>query len=217
MSPRARDAAPAPGSFAQSLLLPRGARGGIFPDLMTGDSVNLYLVGFMGTGKTTVGRGVAARLGFVFMDSDHEIERIHGKPVAQIFADSGEPTFRKYERDFIDHGHPETSHVIACGGGLIIPDGMLDLVRTKGVVVCLHATVETILRRTQGSKTRPLLDVADPEARIRSLYAQREPIYRKAGTTILTEGRPVSEMIGHVLRVYQRESREFRRRAPSAV
>lgn len=177
---------------------------------MSSECANLYLVGFMGTGKTTVGRGVAARLGYEFLDADHEIERLHGRTVAEIFAQEGEPVFRRYEREFIEHGHPATSQVVACGGGLVVQDGMLELVRAKGVVVCLHASVETILRRTSQSRARPLLNVEDPEQRIRTLFAQREPIYRRAGTMILTEGRPVSEIVAHVLRVYQREARDLR-------
>jgi shikimate kinase len=177
--------------------------------MMATESVNLYLVGFMGTGKTTVGRGVAARLGYVFVDSDHEIERLHGKTVAEIFAQDGEAAFRSYEKDFIERGHPGTSQVVACGGGLIIPPGMLELVMSKGIVVCLHASVQTILERTLRNRTRPLLDVADPTERIQTLFAEREPIYRRAGTAILTEGRPVADIVSHVLRVYQREVKGF--------
>ncbi len=180
---------------------------------MTSECANLYLVGFMGTGKTTVGRGVAARLGFEFLDSDHEIERLQGCTVAEVFAQQGEPAFRQMERDFIEHGHPAANQIVACGGGLIVQDGMLELVRSKGVIVCLHASVETILKRTSQSRSRPLLEVDDPEMRIRTLFAKREPVYRQAGTTILTEGRPIGEIVNHVLRVYHREARDFARMA----
>lgn len=183
---------------------------------MSSECVNLYLVGFMGTGKTTVGRGVAARLGYEFVDSDHEIERLHGRSVSDIFAVEGEAAFRRYERDFIEKGHPETSQVVACGGGLIVPEGMLELVQSKGIMVCLHATVATILERTSRNRNRPLLAVENPEERIRTLYAQREPVYSRAGTAILTEGRTVSEIVGHVLRVYHREAQGFRPRAVQA-
>ena len=180
---------------------------------MNSECANLYLVGFMGTGKTTVGRAAAARLGYEFLDADHEIERLKGKTVSEIFAQEGEPEFRRYEREFIEHGHPAASQVVACGGGLIVGEGMLELVHSRGVLICLHASLETILKRTSQSRARPLLNVADPFERIRTLYAQREPIYRRAGTMILTEGRTVAEIVGHVLRVYQRESRDFLRTA----
>jgi shikimate kinase len=82
--------------------------------------VNLYLVGFMGTGKTTVGRAVGAKLGFQVLDSDHEIERARGKSIPDIFAQDGEPAFRQLEREFIERGHPAERTVIACGGGLVV-------------------------------------------------------------------------------------------------
>jgi len=174
-------------------------------------AINLYLVGFMGTGKTTVGRAIAQRLGFQALDSDYEIERLAGKTVAQIFAEEGEVAFRARERAFVDDGHPGHGVVVACGGGLIVPPGMLELLRAKGVVICLHATVGTILQRTAATRTRPLLNVDDPEARIRQLYAERETIYQRAGTVILTDSRPLHDVVLHVLRTYRREVRDWGR------
>jgi shikimate kinase len=173
---------------------------------MARPDANLYLVGFMGTGKTTVGRAVAVRLGFAFLDSDHEIERAHGKSVSRIFAEDGEPEFRRLEREFIASGHPATGCVVACGGGLVVQPGMLALLQSRGLVVCLHASLETILGRTSGTSHRPLLEVDNPADRIRQLYAQREPIYRRAGTVILTDGRPLLEVIAHVVRSYRRDA-----------
>lgn len=181
---------------------------------MANPDVNLYLVGFMGTGKTTVGRAAAMRLGFTFIDSDHEIERAAGKTIARIFAEDGEPAFRRMERTFIESGHPATGRVVACGGGLVVQPGMLELLQAHGVVVCLHATLETILSRTSGSNHRPLLDVTDPAERIRALYAEREPVYRRAGSVILTDGRPLLEVVGHVVRAYRRDAAGWR---PPAV
>lgn len=173
--------------------------------------VNLYLVGFMGTGKTTVGRAVAQKLGFELLDSDHEIERLQGRPIPQIFAEEGETAFRALERAFVEHGHPTKRQVVACGGGLIVPPGLLEMLQARGVIMCLHASLETILRRTQGNKNRPLLNVEDPEERLRTLFAQREAIYRRAGTMILTDGRQLSDIVSHVLRVYRREAADWQR------
>jgi shikimate kinase len=170
---------------------------------------NLYFVGFMGTGKTTVGHAVAQRMGYQLIDSDVEIERKAGKSIADIFASEGESAFRAMERDFIERGHPPGKCVVACGGGLVVQPGMLELLKSKGVIICLHATLETILKRTQGSRHRPLLNVDDPMERIRTLYATREPIYRQAGTVILTDGRPLGEIVTHVIRTYRREAEEF--------
>lgn len=184
---------------------------------MSNAEPNLYLVGFMGTGKTTIGRSVALRLGFTAIDSDHEIERIQGQPVSEIFAQRGEAAFRALERDFVEHGHPRSRHVVACGGGLVVPDGMLELLKSKGVVICLHASVETIMKRTQGQRHRPLLNVENVEDRIRTLYAAREPIYKRAGTVILTDGRPLGDIVLHVLRTYRRDAPDWVRAHSTAA
>lgn len=165
----------------------------------------------MGTGKTTVGRAVAHKLGFLALDSDHEIERIQGKPIPDIFAQQGEPAFRAMEREFIERGHPAERTLVACGGGLVVQPGMLDLLKTKGVVVCLHASLDTILARTARHKNRPLLAVEDPMDRIRTLYAAREPIYKQSGTVILTDSRPLNDVISHVVRAWRRDSYDFAR------
>jgi len=168
---------------------------------------NLYLVGFMGTGKTSVGRAVAQRIGFTCLDSDHEIERLSGRSVQEIFAHDGEEAFRTLERRFIEDGHAGNRTIVACGGGLVVQPGMLGLLKARGVVICLHASIETILERTlRHGRTRPLLDVADPEARARALYAEREAMYRGSGTVILTDGRPLAEIAGHVIRVWRRDA-----------
>lgn len=182
---------------------------------MNAADVNLYLVGFMGTGKSTVGRGVARRIGFRLIDSDHEIERIQGKAIPEIFAQDGEPAFREMERAFIEIGHPAERTIVACGGGLVVQPGMLALLQTKGVVVCLHASLETVLERTQRHRNRPLLEVEDPMARIRQLYAQREAIYKRSGSLVLTDGRPLNDIVAHVTRVWRREAADFARERKS--
>jgi shikimate kinase len=176
---------------------------------MHAPDVNLYLVGFMGTGKTTVGRALAQRIGFQLFDSDAEIERQQGKAIPEIFSEQGEPAFRALEKDFIESGHPSDRCIVACGGGLVVQPGMLALLKTKGVVVCLHASLETILKRTLGNKHRPLLNVEDPMERIRALYAAREGVYRNSGTLVLTDGRPLPEIVAHVFRIWKREATDF--------
>jgi shikimate kinase len=178
---------------------------------MIAPDANLYLVGFMGTGKSTVGRQVAKQLDFRFLDSDHEIERVAGKAVSRIFAEDGEPRFRELEREFIERGHPADRCVVACGGGLVVPAGMLELLRRRGVVICMHAPIETIIQRTMHTNHRPLLQVDDREQRLRDLYAQREAIYRRTGTMVLTDRRPLREIVGHVMRVYRLESAHFQK------
>ncbi len=176
---------------------------------MEPSDVNLYLVGFMGTGKSTVGRAAAARLGFQLIDSDHEIGRAQGRTITEIFAQDGEPAFREMEKAFIEGGHPGERTVVSCGGGLVVQPGMLEALRSRGIVICLHASLETVLARTSRSRNRPLLEVENPEERIRTLYAAREPVYRRAGTMVLTDSRPLGDIVAHVVRIWQRDAREF--------
>ena len=181
---------------------------------MNAADVNLYLVGFMGTGKSTVGRAAAQRLGFAFLDSDHEIARLQGRSIPEIFAGEGEPAFRAMERAFVEGGHPPARTVVACGGGLVVQPGLPALLAERGVTICLHASIATILERTGRQAGRPLLNVPDPEERVRALLAEREPIYRGVGTLVLTDARPLRDVVAHVVRIWQRESAEFARRRP---
>ena len=113
---------------------------------------NLYLLGFMGTGKSSVGRKVAARLKLKFLDSDAEIEKSAGMQINDIFAKYGEEKFRQMERDFMESGHPESGCVISCGGGLCCREGMPELVRGKGICVVLFSTPEDIYERVVNFK-----------------------------------------------------------------
>ena len=116
---------------------------------------NLYLVGFMGVGKSAIGRKVAKELGFDFIDSDQEIEARLGKKIPEIFESEGEARFRQYEREFIESGHPTANCVISCGGGLVVQPGMKDLLGRRVLsFACLHrlrafssARVATVIAR----------------------------------------------------------------------
>jgi len=169
---------------------------------------NLYLVGFMGVGKSSVGARVAKELNFSFYGSDEVIEETIGKSISKIFAEDGETAFRRYEQEFVDSGHPSEGCVVSCGGGLVIQEGMPEKLRSKGIVICLFASIESIVERTRHSKKRPLLNVDDPEAHIRKLFAEREPVYMNAGVSISTEGRSISEVVKHVLRTYRSAAKE---------
>lgn len=167
---------------------------------------NLYLVGPMGVGKSAVGRSLAQLLGLRFLDSDREIEHLHNRTIKEIFASDGEVAFRSMERAFIENGHPEQGCLVATGGGLIIPDGMMELVQSKGVVLCLFASVDTIIKRTSTTDKRPLLNVDDPAARIRELLEKREPYYKKAGPGVCTENSTIAEISNRLARLYEREA-----------
>ena len=164
---------------------------------------NLYVVGFMGTGKSSISRRVARKLGMKFLDTDDEIEKSEGVPISQIFADKGESYFRSLEWNYIERGHPSDGCVISCGGGLVTQDGISGLMKARGVLLCLHASVETILSRTSGNFKRPLLQVDDPELRIRELLAERQPYYSLAQVSVLTDQRSIPEVVEHVVRSYR--------------
>ncbi|MCD8482332.1 MAG: shikimate kinase [Verrucomicrobia bacterium] len=167
---------------------------------------NLYLIGFMGVGKSAIGRAVAKALRMQFIDSDAEIEERAGKPIADIFASEGEAGFRALERAFTESGHPGVNCVVSCGGGLPCQPGMSDLLMSKGVVVCLFASPQTLLERTQMSNKRPLLNVADPLERIKQLLSQREPVYMRTGIGVSAESRSLQDVVRNVIRVYRREA-----------
>lgn len=156
----------------------------------------------MGTGKSAVGRKVATHLGMQFVDSDHAIESDEGIPVSKIFELHGEPYFRNLERKFIFEGHADRGLVVSCGGGLIIQPGLLEHMKTVGLVIALYASPDTILERISGDINRPLLQVPDPRAKIIELLQIRDPVYRNVGLGIITDGRPIHEVADHVIRLY---------------
>jgi len=169
------------------------------------DRRNIYLIGFMGVGKTAVGRKVARKLGMLFIDSDKAIEDKAGKSVNQIFSENGEECFRELEREFIQFGHPETGCVVACGGGLPIEPGIMDLLKKRGVIISLFARAETILERTDRRDTRPMLKVENKEQRINELLKKRQDVYQKADYLIFSEGRPVEVVVTDIVRAYLRQ------------
>lgn len=166
---------------------------------------NLYLIGFMGVGKSAAGRCASRILGMRFIDSDHAIEDKAGMSIPAIFASQGEAAFRRMERDFVENGHPPRGCVVSCGGGLPIEPGMRELLLSKGVVICLFASESTILERTSRNNKRPMLQGEDPSERVRSLLARRMPVYMSTGTGISTENRGMPEVALHVVRVYRHE------------
>lgn len=150
---------------------------------------NVFLIGPMGVGKTTVGRHLARILGADFLDSDSEIERRTGVTIRTIFDIEGEEGFRKREAVVIDELTQREGVVLATGGGAILLDETRKALRTRGTVVYLHATIDTQLRRTRMSRDRPLLDTDDREGRLESLMDEREPLYRQEADLVITTDR----------------------------
>ena len=169
---------------------------------------NIYIIGFMGTGKSTIGRQLAQQLEYEFLDSDQIIEKNAGITIPQIFEEQGEEAFRELERHFVETGHPNQGCVISCGGGLVLQPGLKEALQSKGMVIALFASPETIYERTRQNRNRPLLDVENPKNVIRKLLEERMPVYREAGIGVLTDGRSVADIVAHILRIYQRKLSE---------
>jgi shikimate kinase len=155
---------------------------------------NLALIGFMGSGKSSVGRLAADLLHFTFLDTDHVIEARAGATIAEIFAKQGEPAFRDWERRIVDELTRRNKTVIATGGGLPADPAHLASLKTHALVVCLWASPETLWERVREHGHRPLLNDPDPLARLRSLLAAREPFYRQADVLLNTERRSLREV-----------------------
>ncbi len=139
----------------------------------------------MGVGKTTIGRHVAKLLNMDFMDSDHEIEARTGVTIPVIFDIEGEEGFRKREIKMLDELTEKQNLVLATGGGAVLSDVNRRVLRKRGTVVYLHASIETQTERTRRSRNRPLLDTDDPEARLRELMEIREPLYRQEADVVI--------------------------------
>jgi 3-dehydroquinate synthase len=168
---------------------------------------NLVITGFSGTGKSLVAMDVALRLSWDFLDTDDEIVKQTGKPIAEIFRQDGEGKFRELERETIRKACQQRQTVIAIGGGAIVDPQNYELLAKTGLIVCLEAKPETIYERlfraaahSPKTEVRPLLATDDPLERIRQLKASRQPHYAKADWTIHTDGLSISEVAEEVIR-----------------
>lgn len=146
----------------------------------------IVLVGMMGAGKSSVGRRLARRMGLVFRDADTEIERAAGKSIVEIFNDHGEPYFRAGERRVIGRLLGEGAHVLATGGGAFMDEETRRRIAERGVSVWLKAELPLLMRRVQRRADRPLLRAEDPEAIMRKLLAERDPVYAEADITVVS-------------------------------
>jgi shikimate kinase len=168
---------------------------------------NLTLIGFMGTGKSSVGRLVADQLHFTFLDTDAVIEARAGASIDDIFKQHGEPVFREWESRIVTELSRRNRTVISTGGGLPANEGNLASLKTHSLVVCLWASPEKIFQRVRNQTHRPLLNDPDPAARIRQLLAVREPFYRQADILVNTEFRGLREVAQQVLHQFHMAQR----------
>ena len=163
--------------------------------------INLILTGFMGTGKSCVGRELAEKLGMDFVDIDTLIEENAGMRVPEIFSRFGEPHFRKMEREAVRSLVGCNNKVIATGGGTITNPENLQNLKKIGPVICLTATPETVYERTRAETHRPLLQVPDPISRIRQLLKKRESHYAQADHHLPTDGETIDGLVKKILTV----------------
>jgi shikimate kinase len=151
-------------------------------------SGNIFLVGPMGAGKSSVGKQLAKALARDFYDSDKEIEKRTGVSISWIFEREGEEGFRQREHNMIAELAELKDAVIATGGGAILSEENRKIFRAKGHVVYLSASVEQLYRRTSRDKTRPLLQTENPKQRIREILKLREPLYKEVADIVLRTG-----------------------------
>ncbi len=160
---------------------------------------NIVLTGFMATGKSSVGRQLAARLGYDFVDVDALIETEADMPIPRIFATQGEPAFRELEARMVERAAGRTGCVIATGGGAIVNPRNLEALKRSGVVIALTASPETILSRIGSGEDRPMLGGGETRERIRLLMAERAAAYAKADLSVDTSDRSVDEVVHHLM------------------
>lgn len=166
---------------------------------------NIYLVGFMGTGKTSVGKELAKKKELPFVDLDDLIELKERSLIRDIFAKKGEAYFRRVENSVLKQVAKEKKFVVSCGGGIVIDPNNIKLMKKSGVLICLSASPEVILKRTSKYSHRPLLNVPNPKKHIDLLLKMRAPYYAKADKIIDTSKISIKEVAAKVLKTIDKK------------
>ncbi len=167
---------------------------------MASDTGNIFLIGLMGVGKSTIGKRLAKKLQKTFVDSDKEVEKRTGASIELIFDIEGEEGFRKRESDIIDELTSRDDIVLATGGGAVLLPENRERLSTRGRVVYLKAPVEVLARRMADDRKRPLLQSNDPQQKLQALQDEREPFYLEiADVIIMTDDLPLKHVVNRVL------------------
>lgn len=161
---------------------------------------NIVLLGFMGTGKTAVGKILAQKLSLKFVDFDNLIEEEMGMSISDIFFNFGEPYFRDLEKEMVRRISFKKNLVIATGGGVVLDDENMENLRRHGILITLMASVEEIYRRISKTNNRPLLDVPYPEKTIKEMLELRRPRYELADFIVNTSGRSVEDVAEEIVK-----------------
>lgn len=167
---------------------------------------NIVLVGYMGTGKTAVGAKLAEMLQMKLIDTDDIIEADCGMVISQIFSEMGGEHFRDLECKAVEKVCKLNHHIVSTGGGVVIRDENIRNLKSAGVIFCLDATPETILKRTLQETHRPLLQVDDPLGRIREMLKERKSLYDKAHHKIDTTELTVEQVAEKIVEIFGRKS-----------
>ena len=168
--------------------------------------MNIILTGFMGTGKTLVGKKLAKRLKMSYLDTDELIEKHEAAKICRIFQEKGEDYFRRLETKIIKEVSRLDNCVISTGGGAILKKENLAALKRKGVIVCLSANPKVILKRTSKSQNRPLLKSKDRESAVLDLLSQRRSFYEKANFEVNTSELTTSEVVERIVDFLRKKS-----------
>jgi shikimate kinase len=169
---------------------------------------NIVLVGFMGTGKSVAGKILARKLGRDFLELDEIIEKREGVSIKEIFEKKGEPYFRQLEKEAVREASKKKGIVISAGGGVIVDQENFRNLKKGGMIICLEASPDLILKRTKNKTCRPLLNVPDPKKKIEELLEKRAPYYRKADFCIDTDSLSVDEVVEKIMGLVSRRDKD---------
>lgn len=164
---------------------------------------SIVLIGMPGSGKSTIGKRLSARLGLDFVDSDQEVETAAGMSVSEIFEKLGEPAFREGERKVISRLLRGKPLVLSTGGGAFMNEVTRALIKEEGISVWLKADFDVLLERTSRSNDRPLLRKGDPATILRGLMQTREPVYALADLTVSSDNIPIEQTTEHVVQALE--------------
>lgn len=164
---------------------------------------NIILTGFMGTGKTSVGKRLAKELNLKFIDTDGLIEKEAGICINEIFAKFGEAYFRRLESKVINEVSSDENMIIATGGGAVINPTNLLVLKKNGTLICLTASIDVILSRVGSGDERPLISEGDKKETISNLLKVREPFYKKADFIVDTTTKSIKEVVKEVLKIVE--------------